>query len=100
LLESAIAAEALIWPVGIRYSSLDGSLGTDTSVVGSQSLFTSIRNILAQPATRAQVSYTNPIESSAGDRHKLTAWCQQSIEQSLVSYQPPTDPFRLPLTGC
>lgn len=97
LLESAIAAEALIWPVGIRYSRLDGSLGTDTPVVSSQSLFASIRNILAQPATRAQVSYTDPIESSAGDRHKLTAWCHQSIERSLPGYQTPTDPFRLPL---
>ncbi len=97
LLESALAAEALIWPVGISYRWLDGTLGTDTAVVGSQSLVVSIRNILAQPATLAQVSYTDPIESSAGDRHKLTAWCHQSIEQSLASYQTPTDPFRLPL---
>ncbi len=100
LLESAIAAEALIWPVGIRYSRLDGSLGTDTPIVGSQSLIVSIMSVLDQPATLAQVSYTDPIESSAGDRHKLTAWCHQSIEQSLASYQTPTDPFRLPLTGC
>jgi 1-acyl-sn-glycerol-3-phosphate acyltransferase len=97
LLETAIAAEALIWPVGIRYSRLDGSLGTDTLVVGIQSLFASIVNALAQPATRAQVSFSDPTESLAGDRHKLTTWCHQSIEQSLAGYQPPIDPLRFPL---
>lgn len=97
LFESAIAAEALIWPVGISYRRLDNSLHADTPIIGSQSLIASIRNILTQPATRAQVSYTGPIESSDGDRHKLTAWCHQSIEQSLAGYQTPTDPLRLPL---
>jgi 1-acyl-sn-glycerol-3-phosphate acyltransferase len=97
LFESAIAAEALIWPVGISYRRLDNSLYADTPIVGGQSLIASIRNILAQSATRAQVSYTDPIECSAGDRHKLTAWCHKSIEQSLAGYQTPTDPLRLPL---
>jgi 1-acyl-sn-glycerol-3-phosphate acyltransferase len=97
LFESAIAAEALIWPVGISYRLLDNSLHADIPLVGSRSLIASIRNILAQPATRAQVSYTRPIKSSAGDRHKLTAWCHQSIEQSLAGYQTATDPLRLPL---
>jgi 1-acyl-sn-glycerol-3-phosphate acyltransferase len=97
LFESAIEAEALIWPVGISYCRLDGSLGIDTPIVGSQSLIASIRNILAQPAIRAQVSYTDPIESSAGDRHKLNAWCHQSIEQSLAGYQTSSDLFPFPL---
>jgi 1-acyl-sn-glycerol-3-phosphate acyltransferase len=97
LFESAIAAEALIWPVGISYRRLDNSLYADTPIVGGQSLIASIRNILAQPATRAQVSYTDPIECSAGDRHKLTTRCHKSIEQSLAGDQTPTDPLRLPL---
>ena len=97
LLESAIAAEALIWPVGISYRRLDGSLSTDTPIVGSQSMIASILNILDQPATLAQVSYTDPIESSAGDRHKLSEWCHLSIEQSLAACQTPIDPLRFPL---
>jgi 1-acyl-sn-glycerol-3-phosphate acyltransferase len=97
LFESAIAAEALIWPVGISYCRLDNSLDTDSPVVGSQSLIASIVKILAQPAMRVQISFTDPVESSAGDRHKLTAWCHQSIEQSLAVYQQPPEPSRFPL---
>ena len=97
LFESAIAAEALIWPVGISYRRLDGSLDTDIAFVGGQSLVSSIVNVLARPATRAQVSFTDPVESSAGDRRELTAWCHQAIAQSLAGYPSPAGPLRFPL---
>ena len=100
LFESAIAAEALIWPVGISYCRFDGSLDADIAFVGSQSFVSSIVNVLTRPATRAQLSFAAPVESSAGDRRKLTAWCQQAIELSLAGHSelavPPRSPLRDP----
>jgi 1-acyl-sn-glycerol-3-phosphate acyltransferase len=97
LFESAIAAETLIWPVGISYRRLDGSLDADIAFVGSQSLVSSILNVLARPATRAQLSFATPVESSAGNRRAMTAWCHQAIEQSLAGYPSPVGPLRFPL---
>jgi 1-acyl-sn-glycerol-3-phosphate acyltransferase len=96
-LESAIASEALIWPVGISYHRLDGSLDTDIAVAGSQSVTSSIVNILARPAIRVRLAFTDPVESSAGDYRDVTAWCHQSIEQNLAGYQPPTGTSPFPL---
>jgi len=86
LVESAIAAKALVWPVAITYKRLDGSLDPDIAAAGSQSLVSFIVNLLARPATRVQLSFTRPAESSAADRRTLTDWCQQAIEQSLASH--------------
>lgn len=97
LLESAVASEALIWPVGISYHRLDGSLDTDIAVAGSQSVTSSIVNILARPAIRVRLAFTDPVESSAGDRRELTVWCHQAIEQSLAGYLPPTGTSPFPL---
>ncbi|TKB73716.1 MAG: 1-acyl-sn-glycerol-3-phosphate acyltransferase [Nitrospira sp.] len=97
LLESAVASEALIWPVGISYHRFDGSLDTDIACSDSQSLASSIVNVLARPATQVRLAFTDPVESSSGDRRELTAWCHQSIEQSLAGYLPPTRTSPYPL---
>jgi 1-acyl-sn-glycerol-3-phosphate acyltransferase len=97
LFESAIAAEALIWPVGISYHRLDGSLDTDIAVDGAQSLVSSIVNVLARTATQVQLAFTDPVENSVGDRRELTAWYHLVIGQSLAGYLPPTGPSPFPL---
>jgi 1-acyl-sn-glycerol-3-phosphate acyltransferase len=97
LFESAIAAEALVWPVAIKYKRPDGSLDPAIAFVGNQSLVSSIVNVLARPATRVQLSFATPVESSTADRRKLTAWCQQAIEQSLAGLPQHTVPSRSPL---
>ena len=97
LFESAITAEAMVWPVAIKYKRPDGSLDPDIAFVGNQSLLSSIVNVLARPATQAQLSFASPVESSAGDRRALTAWCQQAIEQSLAGHPPLIVPLRSPL---
>jgi 1-acyl-sn-glycerol-3-phosphate acyltransferase len=97
LIESAIASEALIWPVGISYHRLDGSLDTDITSAGSQSFASSIVNLLARPATRVQLAFTDPVESSVSDRRELTVWCRKAIEQSLANHPQPADSFPFPL---
>jgi 1-acyl-sn-glycerol-3-phosphate acyltransferase len=84
LFEAAIAAQARIWPVGISYRRDDGLIDTDIAFLGSQSLVSSILNVLARQATQARLSFASPVESSAGDRRRLTDWCQRAVEQCLA----------------
>ncbi|NWF73576.1 MAG: 1-acyl-sn-glycerol-3-phosphate acyltransferase [Nitrospirae bacterium] len=97
LFESAITAQARVWPVAITYQRLDGSLDREISFVDNQSLVSSILNVLGRPTTQAQLSFSSPFDSSSGDRRELTAWCHQAIEQSLAGYLPCTVPLRPPL---
>jgi 1-acyl-sn-glycerol-3-phosphate acyltransferase len=87
LFESAIAAEALVWPVAIHYRRQNGARDCDVAFVGDQSLVCSIKNVLARPSTQAWLSFAAPLESSAGDRRALTGWCQQAIERSLAGHR-------------
>jgi 1-acyl-sn-glycerol-3-phosphate acyltransferase len=96
LFESAIAAEALVWPVAIAYKRPDGSLDPDIAFVGRQSLVSSIVNVLARPTTQAQLSFSTPVISSTGDRRELTAWCHRAIEQSLAGHLPDAVPLQFP----
>ena len=97
LFESAIAAEALVWPVAITYTRPDGSRDPNLAFVGTQSLVSAIVNVLGRPTTQAQVSFSTPVTSATGDRRELTAWCHQAIEQSLAGHLPCTVPWRAPL---
>ena len=83
--QSAIDADALIWPVGISYRRADGSRDVDIAFVGSQSLVCSILQVLTQPATEARLSFGRPVRSSECDRRALAIRCRQAIEQSLTT---------------
>lgn len=97
LFESAIAAEALVWPLAISYKRPDGSLDSDIAFIGDQSLVSSIVNVLTRPVTRVQLSFTAPVNSSAGYRRKLTVWSRHVIEQSLAGHSRFTAPSQSPM---
>lgn len=84
LFESAIEAKAPIWPIGISYRRLDGTLDADIAFLGSESLVSSVLNVLSRPTTHARLSFSSPVDSSAGDRRRLTALCRNAVEQSLA----------------
>ncbi len=88
LFESAIHADALVWPVAIQYRQPDGQRDGDLAFVGDQTLVASIRAVLSRPATQARLSFASPIESSAGNRRELTAWSRQAIERGLAGRSP------------
>jgi 1-acyl-sn-glycerol-3-phosphate acyltransferase len=77
LFESAIHAEALVWPVAIQYRQQDGRHDTDIAFIGEQTLVS---------------SFAPPMESSAGNRRELTAWSRQAIERGLTSRPPLASP--------
>ena len=88
LFQSAVDAEAFIWPVGISYRRPDGGYDEDIAFIGSQSLVSSVLHLLAQPATEARLWFANPIRSAGGDRRALAIHCHQVIEQSLTNLFP------------
>ncbi|MCA1958673.1 MAG: 1-acyl-sn-glycerol-3-phosphate acyltransferase [Nitrospira sp.] len=93
LFESAIRANVPIRPIGISYLKSDGSLDADIAFVGDESLVSSILNVLSRPTTFARLSFSNPIDSSIGDRRRLAALCQKAVERSLA------DPATFPLAS-
>jgi 1-acyl-sn-glycerol-3-phosphate acyltransferase len=96
LIESAIAAEALVWPVAITYTRPDGSRDPVITSGENQSMVSSIVNVLGRPTTQAQVSFSIPVTSATGDRRELMAWCHQAIDQSQAGHPPRTVPWRAP----
>jgi 1-acyl-sn-glycerol-3-phosphate acyltransferase len=86
LFESAIESKALIWPIGISYRRLDGTLDTDIAFLGSESLVSSVLNVLSRPTTQARLWFSSPVDSSVGDRHQLTALCRNAVEQSVADH--------------
>jgi 1-acyl-sn-glycerol-3-phosphate acyltransferase len=98
LFESAIEAKAMIWPIGISYRRLDGTLDADIAFLGSESLVSSILNVLSRPTTHARLSFSNPVDSSADHRRRLADSCQKAVEQSLVAHPKLAAPCRM-LTG-
>jgi 1-acyl-sn-glycerol-3-phosphate acyltransferase len=97
LFESALQAEALIWPIAIQYLRPDGVRDREIAFVGDQSLVSSIAGILGRPATDARLVFTSPIESATGDRRFLASRCREVIEQSLVGTPLADRPSRRPL---
>jgi 1-acyl-sn-glycerol-3-phosphate acyltransferase len=95
LFESAIDAEALVWPVAIQYRGQDGRHDADIAFVGDQTLVASIRTVLTRPTTQARLSFAPPMESSAGNRRELTAWSRQAIERGLAGRSPLAPPSPL-----
>jgi 1-acyl-sn-glycerol-3-phosphate acyltransferase len=96
LFESAIEAKAMIWPIGISYRRLDGTLDADIAFLGSESLVSSILNVLSRPTTHARLSFSNPVDSSADHRRRLADSCQKAVEQSLVAHPKLAAPCRMP----
>lgn len=88
LFESAIHAEALVWPVAIQYRQPDGRHDTDIAFVGDQTLVASICAVLARPQTQARLSFSTPIAGSSGNRRELTAWSRDAIERRLAGCSP------------
>jgi 1-acyl-sn-glycerol-3-phosphate acyltransferase len=86
LFESAIEAKSLIWPIGISYRRLNGTLDTDIAFLGSESLISSVLNVLSRPTTQARLWFSSPLGSSVGDHRRLTALCRSAVEQSLTDH--------------
>lgn len=82
LLQSAVTASALLYPVAIRYTDITGEISKAASYVNI-SLLESLRRILMQPRVDVELIFTKPIDSSGKNRRELARDAEHAIADAL-----------------
>lgn len=83
LLQPALACEAMLYPVAIRYTRADGSLCSEADYEGEKSLIDSLLLVLTQPVIRARVHYLTPLACAGKHRRELAQTAAQLIADAL-----------------
>lgn len=92
LLQSAVAVEASLYPVAIRYHDASGEI-SKAAVYVDVSLLESLGQILQQPWIEVELIFSDPVNSSGKNRQELARTIQQVITNAL-SLQ--TSPHKIP----
>jgi len=82
LLQSAVAVEASLYPVAIRYYDVSGEISKAAVYVGV-SLLESLRQILQQPWIEVELIFPDPVNSSGKNRRELARSTEKSIADAL-----------------
>jgi len=82
LLQSAVAVEALLYPVAIRYYDVSGEV-SKAAVYVSVSLLGSLRQILQQPWINVELIFPDPVNSNGKNRRELARITEQAIANAL-----------------
>lgn len=91
LFESAIAAEAMVWPVGIRYLRPDGTADVEAAFIGEDSLIRSILRIVARPTTDIYLWFSPPLVASGSTRRDLAQQAREAIAQWVEGHREQAD---------
>jgi len=88
LIQGAIHANALIWPIAIRYPRQDGTVNTEISYAGDTTLIQSIQQLLLQKQAVIELHFLVPIATTELDkmdktRQKLALQIEHSIKEKL-----------------
>ena len=83
LLQSAITADALLYPVAIGYRNRDGGVCVEAAYIES-SLVLSLKKILSQPHIDAILIFNHPIACGMKNRRELARQTEQAIAAALV----------------
>ena len=71
LLQPALACDALLFPVAIRYTRADGSLCGEADYKGDKSMVDSLSLMLTQPVIHARLQFLAPVASAGKHRREL-----------------------------
>ena len=82
LLQSAVTASAMLYPVAIRYTDIAGEISEAAAYVNI-SLLESLRRVLTQPRIDVELIFTSPIDSSGKNRRELARYAEQAIAHAL-----------------
>ncbi|MCK5714662.1 MAG: 1-acyl-sn-glycerol-3-phosphate acyltransferase [Nitrosomonadaceae bacterium] len=82
LLQSAVAVEALLYPIAIRYYDASGEI-SKAAVYVSISMLESLRQIVKQPWIDAELIFSDPINSNGKNRRELARSTEQAIANAL-----------------
>lgn len=86
LLQSAIAANALVQPVAIFYHDGQGVQHDAAAFVGDTTFMQSLWKIVCTPGLRVTVSYLPPMDATGQDRRVLAARAQQAVNERLAQH--------------
>ncbi|MCE7916220.1 MAG: 1-acyl-sn-glycerol-3-phosphate acyltransferase [Nitrosomonas sp. PRO5] len=82
LLQSAVTAETLLYPVAIRYRNRDGSRNSSVAYV-SVTILQSLMQILAEPEIQVELIFREPIPGAGRNRRELARLAEKAIAQTL-----------------
>lgn len=82
LLQSAITADALLYPVAIGYRNTTGEVCEDAAYIDS-SLWISLQNILRQPGIVVELTFNEPIACGTKNRRELARLAERAIADTL-----------------
>jgi 1-acyl-sn-glycerol-3-phosphate acyltransferase len=88
LIQAAIHANAVIWPIAIRYPRKDGSVNIEVAYAGETTLIESIQQVLFQKKAVVELYFLAPIATAElaeldKDRRKLTQHIEHLIKEKL-----------------
>lgn len=82
LLQSAVTADALLYPVAIRYRDSAGNICKDAAYI-DPSLILSLQKILSQTSIDAELTFNQPIPCGMKNRRELARLSEQAIASAL-----------------
>ena len=85
VLQAAIDANAVIWPVAIRYANADGSINTQMAYAGETTLVESMQNVLRQKSPTVALHFLAPIQAGSKSRRDLSHAAYDAIVAKLNS---------------
>ncbi len=83
LLQPALACNAMLYPVAIRYTRADGSLCSEADYEGDKSMLGSLLLMLTQPVIYARLQFLPPLDSAGKHRRELAHEAAQLIAGAL-----------------
>jgi 1-acyl-sn-glycerol-3-phosphate acyltransferase len=83
LLQPALACNARLFPVAIRYTRADGSLCSEADYAGDKTLTATLRTILTQPVIHAHLQFLPPLASEGRHRRELADEAARLIASAL-----------------
>lgn len=85
LLQPALAAEAGVQPVALRFERSDGSLCVEAAYDGDKSLWHTLLQIVAQREIHVQLNFLPLLQTGAADRRALADAAQAAIVSRLMN---------------
>ncbi|MBP6057203.1 MAG: 1-acyl-sn-glycerol-3-phosphate acyltransferase [Nitrosomonas sp.] len=82
LLQSAVTADALLYPVAIRYRNVTGNICREAAYIDA-SLVLSLQKILSQTSIDAELTFDEPIPCGMKNRRELARLAERAIADTL-----------------
>jgi 1-acyl-sn-glycerol-3-phosphate acyltransferase len=83
IVQAAIDANTMLYPVAIRYPLPNGSINTLMAYTGETTMGESMMNVLKQKAPVVELHFLAPINPQTGNRQELTQITFESIAKQL-----------------